>query len=322
MTSKEKILSLLEQNRGAPLSGEEMAAQLGVSRAAVWKAIRTLQSEGHRIKAGTNKGYTLQAQSDVLSAQGIRPFLARGDATVVAQPVLDSTNTQAKRLAAQGAPHGSLVVAGCQTEGRGRRGRSFVSPADSGLYLTVILRSKATLQSAACLTAAAAVAVCRALRSVCGEEDVRIKWVNDLYKNGKKCCGILTEAAADMETGGVDYIVVGMGLNLHAPEGGFPPELADIAGPIFAASTPVPRCRLAAEITNELLRLCDALPEKPFMEEYRALNLVPGRDVTVLQNGTARAAHALSITDEGHLMVRLAQGGEEELSFGEVSVRF
>ena len=321
MTTKENVLMLLEENRGAVLSGEEMAARLGVSRAAVWKAIQTLQSEGHQIEAGTNRGYTLCAASDVLTPQGILPYLAKKDVQVQAQTTVDSTNLVAKRMAAAGAPHGSLAAASCQTAGRGRRGRSFLSPAGTGLYLSVVLRSSVSMESAACITAAAAVAVCRALRSVCGDTDARIKWVNDVYQHGKKCCGILTEAAADMESGGVESIVVGIGLNLHTPPGGFPPELANVAGAFFADDVPVPRCRLAAAITNELLCLCDALPARPFMDEYRALNFVPGRDVLVLQNGTQHPAHAERITDDGHLVVRLPDGGAEELSFGEVSIR-
>ena len=135
-----------------------------------------------------------------------------------------------------------------------------------------------------------------------------IKWVNDLFYRGKKCCGILTEAAADVETGGVDYLVVGIGLNLLPPEGGWPEELAEIAASIFTPGEHVGRCRIAAAIADELLALCTALPDTSFMAEYRARNLVPGRDVDVIQNG--------------HLLVRLPGGGQEELSFGEVSIRF
>ena len=146
--------------------------------------------------------------------------------------------------------------------------------------------------------------------------------MNDLFYRGKKCCGILTEAAADVETGGVDYLVVGIGLNLLPPEGGWPEELAEIAASIFTPGEHVGRCRIAAAIADELLALCTALPDTSFMAEYRARNLVPGRDVDVIQNGERWPAHALAITDDGHLLVRLPGGGQEELSFGEVSIRF
>ena len=305
MTTKERILALLEENRGTPLSGEVLAEELGVSRTAVWKAIKDLQKAGHAIAAAQNRGYTLDTDSEVLSEQGVRLFLRNKSLNLVVAQELESTNLTAKQMAAAGAPHGTLVVADSQTAGRGRRGRSFASPPGTGLYLSMVLRSALPMQSAVLVTSAAAVAVCRAVERAAGKR-LDIKWVNDLFYRGKKCCGILTEAAADVETGGVDYLVVGIGLNLLPPEGGWPEELSEIA----------------ASIADELLALCTALPDTSFMAEYRARNLVPGRDVDVIQNGERRPAHALAITDDGHLLVRLPGGGQEELSFGEVSIRF
>lgn len=320
MAVKQEVLARLAQARGEALSGEALAETLGVSRAAVWKAVKELEKEGHSIAAVPNKGYTLRADREVLCAENIRPWLREPAVTVTAEKELASTNLTAKQLAAQGAPNGSLVVADTQTAGRGRRGRSFASPPGTGLYLSVVLRSDLPMEAATLVTSAAAVASCRAFQRLYGKA-LDIKWVNDLYWQGKKCCGILTEAAADMESGGVDYLVVGMGFNLFEPQGGFPPELRDIAAAIFAPGEQVSRCRLAAEIVNDLLALCSRLPAADFMDEYRARNLVPGRDIFLLQNGTKRPAHALGITDTGHLLVRTAQG-EEEISFGEVSIRF
>lgn len=321
MSTKERLLALLEENRGMPLSGEALARQLGVSRTAVWKAVRDLQEQGHSIEAVQNKGYTLRPESDVLSEQGVRQHLHHALPRIVVEQTLVSTNLTAKQLAAGGAPHGTLVAANCQTGGRGRRGRSFASPPGTGLYLSMVLRSALPMQSAVLITSAAAVAVCRAVESVSGKR-LGIKWVNDLYFQGKKCCGILTEAAADMESGGVDYLVVGIGINLYEPEGGWPGELGGIATAVFTRDEAVNRCRIAAAVADELLALYDALPDTAFLEEYRARNIVPGRDVLILQNGQSRPAHALAITDEGHLLVRLPDGSEETLSFGEVSIRF
>ena len=286
-------------------------------------ALGHAEADGHAVVSVAGHGYQLGTGSDVLSAEGIRPFLHRQDVTVRGEACVDSTNTVAKELAAAGAAHGSVVAAGQQTAGRGRRGRAFSSPADTGLYLSVILRSGVSMTDAALITSAAAVAVCRAVERVCKHTDLRIKWVNDLYRNEKKCCGILTEAAADMESGGVDYLIVGIGINLCQPAGGFPPELASIATSVFDANEhpAAVRCRLTAAVVNELLPLAEALPAASFMEEYRARNLVPGREVTIVQNGAERPAHALSITDSAHLLVRLPDGSEEELSFGEVSLR-
>ena len=321
MSTKERLLALLEENRGAPLSGEALARQLSLSRTAVWKAVRELRAQGHKIEAVQNKGYTLRPESDVLSEQGVRRSLRHSLPRVVVEQTLVSTNLTAKQLAAEGAPHGTLVAANCQTGGRGRRGRSFASPPGTGLYLSMVLRRALPMQNAVLVTSAAAVAVCRAIQAVSGKR-LEIKWVNDLYFCGKKCCGILTEAAADVESGGLDHLVVGIGLNLYEPEGGWPEALAPIATAVFAPGETVNRCRLAAAIADELLALYDALPNTAFLEEYRARNIVPGRDVLILQNGQSRPAHALAITDDGHLLVRLPNGGEEALSFGEISIRF
>lgn len=321
MSTKEHLLALLEEHRGAPLSGEALARQLGISRTAVWKAMRELRGQGHHIEAVQNKGYTLCPESNVLSEQGVRQYLRHTLPRLVVEQTLVSTNLTAKQLAAGGAPHGALVAANYQTGGRGRRGRSFASPPGTGLYLSMVLRRALPMQSAVLITSAAAVAVCRALEAISGKQ-LDIKWVNDLYFHGKKCCGILTEAAADMESGGVDYLVVGIGVNLYEPEGGWPAELRDIATAVFTPDEAVNRCRLAAAIADELLTLYDALPDTAFLEEYRARNIVPGRDVLILQNGRSRPAHALAITDDGHLLVRLPDGSEETLSFGEISIRF
>lgn len=320
MTTKQAILAQLELHKGSPLSGEALATALGISRTAIWKAIKDLQKNGYPIAAVPHEGYTLAQNSDTLSAEAIRPLLTCQTGDLVVEMCMDSTNTRAKQLAAAGALHGTLVVANEQTAGRGRRGRSFHSPAGSGLYLSLILRSNLPMESAALVTSAAAVAVCHAVQDICAM-DLQIKWVNDIYKNGKKCCGILSEASADFETGGVDYVVVGIGLNVRVPKGGFPPDIDAIATALYPEDANVPRNRLAAAIANEVLSVANKLPSTEFMAEYRARNLIPGHDIFVLQNGNQRAAHALSISDSGHLLVQFADGTEDEISFGEVSVR-
>lgn len=320
MTTKEQILALLEQNRGTPLSGEALAQKLNISRTAVWKAIKELQKAGHRISAAQNRGYTLDCSSDVLSEQGIRALLTDPTLPVIVEQQMVSTNQTARQLAAEGAAHGTLVAANCQTGGRGRRGREFFSPAGTGLYLSMVLRGNLPMDSAVLITSAAAVAVCRAVAKTIGKQ-LDIKWVNDLYYNGKKCCGILTEAVTDMETGGVDHIVVGVGLNLLPPKEGWPEHLQTIAGSLLQPGETADRCRMAAAIAEELLCLFGNLPDLSFMEEYRARNLVPGREILVLQNGSSRPAQAEAITDRGHLAVRFENGDRQELAFGEVSIQ-
>ena len=144
--------------------------------------------------------------------------------------------------------------------------------------------------------------------------------MNDLYWQGKKCCGILTEAVTDVESGGLDHMVVGIGIDLVRPQGGWGEGLEDIVGALYAPGQPVPRCALAAAVTDELLALSAVLPRAPFMPEYIAHNFVPGHDVTLLRGGAAVPAYAVRITQAGHLVVRTEEG-EHEVSFGEVSLR-
>lgn len=319
MTTKETVLNLLEKRSGEALSGQALADEINVSRAAVWKAIKELQTAGYPISASTNKGYTLSEKSDILSVKSVAASLKTGGELEVLD-VVDSTNNRAKQLAAAGAPNGTLIVANQQTGGRGRRGRCFASPAGTGLYLSLIIRTPLSMECVATLTSAAAVAVCRALDRLC-DKHLQIKWVNDIFKNGKKCCGILSEAEADFETGGVSYAVVGIGLNIHEPKDGFPDEIKDIAGAIFDDEEFVPRSVLAAEIANELFAFANALPEMPFMDEYRQRSCVVGKNINIIQNANVRRAKAVAITDNGHLQVTLEDGTPEELSFGEISIR-
>ena len=167
MTVKSRLLEILEKEKGETLSGEKLAEELHCTRAAIWKAVKSLREEGYMIEAGPNKGYMLVKANDRLSVEAIRPFLSFPEVYIKVYQEVDSTNRAAKAAAVTGeAGHGSFVLAGCQTEGRGRRGRSFYSPQDAGIYLSVILEPKGSLQESLLLTAEAAVAVYRAERKL------------------------------------------------------------------------------------------------------------------------------------------------------------
>ena len=214
MTVKSKLLGILEQQKGETLSGEKLAEELHCTRAAIWKAVKSLREEGYTIEAGQNKGYMLVKDSHRLSMEAIQPFLVSPEVYLKVYQEIDSTNRAAKEAAVTGlAGHGGCVVAGKQTAGRGRRGRSFYSPEEAGLYLSVILKPRGSLKESLLLTAEAAVAVYKAVLRTTGIS-LGIKWVNDLYYNEKKVCGILTEAVTDFESGDIDFAVVGIGLNL------------------------------------------------------------------------------------------------------------
>lgn len=319
MSVKTEVLRMLEENRGTPLSGEEMAGELKVSRAAVWKAVKALEGEGHRIAAVPGSGYRLDAESDVLTEAGIRSALppVLRDCPMEVHPVIGSTNTHLKALAGAGAPHGTLVVAGCQTAGRGRLGRSFYSPADSGLYLSLLLRPDRKAEDLLVITIASAVAVCRAIEHQTGVT-ASIKWVNDIFVGGRKVCGILTEAVSDFESGMVESIVIGVGVNIRPPEGGFPPEVAGVAGALGASGGT--RNQIAAALYEELLALAGQLTEPAdFLEEYRSRSLVLGRALEFVHGGERITGIGRAISDEGSLVVD-TPNGELVLKSGEVSL--
>lgn len=323
MTTKEKLLALLEENRGTFFSGEEIARALQVSRAAVWKAVNALREDGYTIDAATNKGYRLSPDSDILSPQGIRRFLKPEyrDLDLTVLPTAPSTNALVREKANQGCPEGCVIIACEQTAGRGRYGRQFFSPVDSGVYLSLLLRPTAySPQQATCLTAAAAAAMCQAIEAVTGQQP-GIKWVNDIFLHGKKVCGILTEAAVGLETGALDYMVLGAGVNLYPPAEGFPEEIQSIAGSVLEHSCPEAKNRLVGEFLSRFLDFYSHPECRAYLEDYRARSLAIGRNVTVLSAGRAVSAYAYGIDDDFCLLVRYENGKTEALSYGEIRIQ-
>ena len=318
MSTKEQVLRLLTEE--TTVSGERLGEELRVSRNSVWKAVNQLRQDGYEIEAVTNRGYRLMSLPDLLTEEGIRKYLTteRFGREMELHDSLDSTNQRAKALAAEGAPHGFLVTADSQTAGRGRLGRSFYSPKHSGVYMSLILRPTCAPEKASMITSLTAVAAARAVEKLSGA-DVKIKWVNDLYIGSRKICGILSEAGFGMEAGQLDYVVVGIGVNVRKMA--FPPELWEIAGSSGNETDTVPdRDRLIAEILNELEKVYGQLETGEFLEESRRRSNVIGRDVLVIQGGSQYPARALDIDGQGRLIVR-TETGAETLGFGEVSLK-
>lgn len=227
---RDDVLLLLTEAEGY-LSGEEMREKLGVSRAAVSQAVRALRADGYDIDAVTNRGYCLRARPDTLTAGDVLSYLPEARrATVRCFAQIDSTNSYLKAEAMRGAPDGLCAIADRQTAGRGRAGRPFRSDAGQGVYLSMLLRPNCAPTAAMTMTAHVAVAVCRALEA-CGVQP-GIKWTNDLVLGTKKLCGILTELTVEAETGTVDSIVAGIGVNVRQRPEDFPPELRTIAGSV------------------------------------------------------------------------------------------
>ena len=323
MTTKEKLLALLEDSKGTFFSGEEIARTLQVSRAAVWKAVNALREDGYTIDAATNKGYRLSPDSDILSPQGIRRFLKPEyrDLDLTVLPTAPSTNALVREKANQGRPEGCIIIACEQTDGRGRYGRQFFSPVDSGVYLSLLLRPTAySPQQATCLTAAAAAAMCQAIEAVTGQQP-GIKWVNDIFLHGKKVCGILTEAAVGLETGTLNYMVLGAGVNLYPPVKGFPEEIQPIAGSVLERSCPEAKNRLVGEFLNRFWDFYTHPECRAYLEDYRSRSLAIGQNVTVLSAGRAVSAYAYGIDDDFRLLVRYENGDTEALSYGEIRIQ-
>ena len=320
MAVKDELIRLFEHNRGKYLSGAEIAAELGCTRGAVWKAVKGLQSEGYSIDAVTNRGYCLEA-ADVLSAAGIEKYLtADCGAELTVYKETDSTNIRLRELAAAGAKEGTVVAAGMQTKGRGRMGRSFFSPSDTGLYLSILLRPEMTAADAVRITTAAAVAVAEAAEEV-GGRDVGIKWVNDVYLDGRKICGILTEASFSLESGGVDYAVCGIGINVYEPEGGFPEEIRDIAGAVLDTPAEDARNRMAGLVISKFMRYYRELAEDTFLDGYRKRLIWRGEKINLIHGNDKVPARLIDVDERCRLLVEHEDGSRESVSSGEISIR-
>ncbi len=323
MSVREEVLKIFENGRGEFYSGEELASRLNVSRTAVWKAVRQLESEGYEFDAVSGRGYSLRMTNDVLSQSGIEKYLGKNadQFDISVYKTVTSTNTVLKEMAASGAAEGRVIVAAGQTAGKGRMSRRFVSPSGTGLYLSILLRPAINADEALFITTAAAVAVARTVEEVSGKS-AGIKWVNDVFMDGRKICGILTEASFDMESGRLEYAICGIGVNVTEPEGGFPEEIRDIAGAVFdEPPTGDVKNRIAAGIIEKFMEYYKCLPAHAFFEEYKNRSVTVGERITVLGRGEARKATAIAIDQSCRLVVRYEDGSEEALNSGEVSIR-
>lgn len=322
MDTKTAVLRLLEENKTTALSGQQIADRLGVSRATVWKAVRSLINDGYSIEATTNKGYMLSSASDVVSVEGIRAALPERykDIPLEVKDSTTSTNIDVGAAAANGAPHGTTTVSLEQKSGQGRLGKTFCSPR-GGVYFSTLIRPTLSIEKAVMITPAAAVAVHKAITEVLGLP-VSIKWVNDIYMNGRKVVGISTQAQADIAVGGISGIIVGIGINYNTAQTDFSPELKDKAGSLFYENAPAKRNELLAATIANLLDLSKDLTDKSYMDYYRKHNLVIGARVDYEIDKETKSGIVENIDDNGSLIIH--EDGKSEkrrLSCGEISVR-
>lgn len=313
MALKQQLLAALENSRDTALSGQALASRFGVSRNAVWKAINALKEDGYTMDSAPNRGYRLAPNCDRLSEGGIRALLDDAHLAIHVYDSVDSTNTQAKRLLADGFQPPFLVVSEAQTAGRGRQGRSFYSPKGMGLYLTVALPGGQATDRALGVTAYAAVCAAQAIWCATGIQ-TRIKWVNDLFWEGRKVCGILTEATTDFESGTVISLLVGVGVNLHRSD--VPEPLRDIVG-FLPCEAPV-KNRLAANLAVSLLRY---RPEDTaYLTPYREHSMTLNRRVQCRQGEKRICGIAKAIGQDGALLVESDEGETLALRSGEIQL--
>ncbi|MGN1148227.1 MAG: biotin--[acetyl-CoA-carboxylase] ligase [Lachnospiraceae bacterium] len=319
---KSEILSLL-RGTDSYISGQELCERFGVTRSAVWKAIGQLKKEGYEIEAVPNRGYRLTACPDVLSQNELesRMHTKWAGKRLAYYDSIGSTNVQAKLMAEEGAPAGTLVVADEQTAGRGRRGRGWDSPPGRNLYFTLLLRPDFAPDKASMLTLVMALAVWEAMEETY-EAKAGIKWPNDIVLQGKKVTGILTEMSMQGED--IQHVVIGVGINVKKQE--FAPEIAERATSLEAElGREISRALLLEKIMEHFEKdyeaFCQTYDLSLLMETYNACLVNCGREVRVLDPAGEYTGLAQRINEKGELLVQTPDGKVQEVYAGEVSVR-
>jgi BirA family transcriptional regulator, biotin operon repressor / biotin---[acetyl-CoA-carboxylase] ligase len=322
MLTKDRLLSYFKEKRGAWVSGELVSNEFSVSRAAIWKHVCKLKEDGYIIESSPKKGYFFIQDSDLILPNEIRDGLSTsvfGQRDIAYFKTLSSTNIKAKELAEGGADEGALIIAEAQTEGRGRRGRSWLSPAGHGIYATLVLRPAMSPAGAPRITLMTAVAVAEALLSLL-ELDIKIKWPNDIMVKGKKLAGILTEISTEMDS--INYIVVGLGLNVNAPD--FPKELEKRATSILIETgrsfSRIKLLRAYLEQFEKYYKMFTSNHFKPIMQRWKELSGIIGQEIIVDVVGQSHRGLVVDIDDDGVLILKDSDGIIHRIFSGDVTV--
>lgn len=343
MLTRTKVLNILMEEDIGYHSGQELGNRLGVSRNAIWKSIEQLREDGYEIESRTRVGYKLVGGTHTLTESSIISELNYPTNLCVFDSI-DSTNTYASNHSGKiTADKPLLVVSNKQTDGRGRMGRKFFSPAGTGIYMTIGIRPKFAIDKALYVTIATAVAVSRAVEEI-ADVKAKVKWVNDIFVNNKKICGILTEAGANLETGKIDNILIGIGINCFSPAS-VPVDIRDSIGAISKTRNSFSRSKLAALVYNNTIEILNELEPKEqnpaaifetptsgaggpkFLQEYRLRSNVLGKRISIFpyQGAAPISANAIDIDDNGGLVVEYMEGPKmrqiESLTTGEISIR-
>lgn len=323
-TVKEQTLQILIDTQGKAISGEEIAKRLGVTRSAVWKGIQNLQKEGYDVEGTTKRGYVLNGLCNKLSREAILKHIKQPSfpMQIKVYDEVVSTNLIAKEMAETGEQEGLVILAEMQTGGRGRLGRDFFSPKGTGIYMSMLLRPQIPMEQSILLTVASAVATAEAIEEVFGGE-IEIKWVNDVWKDGKKVSGILTEGSISMETGELEYMVVGIGINVFVPQGGFPEPLREIATAMAVGRDQMGEIRnlLVAKILQKFWNFYTNIEKREFYEKYKKRCFVIGKQVFIEKKDSKIPVKVLDLDEQCRLVVQYESGEIAHLQSGEISVR-
>ncbi len=324
MTVRKAVLQALKENQGEWISGEALSEILNVSRTTVWKQVKTLLSEGYEVESSSKKGYRLSSPPDLVSPEEVGSGLASetfGRKDYFYYREIDSTNNRARELAAAGYPEGTVVVAEMQTAGRGRRGRSWFSSNNQGIYMSVILRPPLPLKEISRVSLMTGVAVAETLEAELNLLP-RIKWPNDILINNRKIAGILSEIVTDMDS--IEYIVVGIGLNITNQVQNFPD---DFRMPATSALTeckdPISRVKILQALLLNLESYYYQLLKGNFactLEKGRNLSMVLGQEVKLDTINGFLVGQAVDIDDNGFLLVRDQSGLIHTIMSGEISL--
>lgn len=321
---KSEIIKLLKSGGGDFISGEDISKALGVTRTAIWKYINSMRNDGYIIESVSNKGYRLVSSPDILTLEELEPYLKTNfiGRNIIHFNSIESTNRIAKDLGDSGVVDGSVVIAEEQTKGRGRLGRSWASPKHKGIWMSIILKPELNPVDAVNLTQTAAAAVV----SAAGELGIKtfVKWPNDIVIGGKKVCGILTEMNAELTR--INYVVVGLGINVNIDEEEFPEEIRATATSLkICANAVINRRELAARILNNFEKLYTKFTCENNIEASinicRENSAIIGEDIYIINRERRVEAHVLDIDSSGRLFVEYPDGTSEHIISGEVSIR-
>jgi BirA family biotin operon repressor/biotin-[acetyl-CoA-carboxylase] ligase len=321
---KDKVLRILKDSGENFVSGEKISGELGVTRAAIWKYINLIKEDGYEIEAISRKGYRIISAPDILTFEEVKDFLNTQyiGKNIIYYDSIGSTNSKAKELAEGGQEHGTVVISEEQTSGRGRLGRNWVSPKYKGIWMSIILRPDIITENISQITLLGAAAVQKAIMEM--GIKTGIKWPNDIVLNSKKVCGILTEMSGEIDH--INYIVMGIGINVNLEEEDVPLDLKDMATSLkLQSGICLDRKLLLANVLNIFEKLYNDFVQNGNINEIieicRKNSILIGKEIQLIYKGKITTAKALDISDDGELVIENDQGIIEHIVSGEVSIR-